>query len=118
MARVPTSSGLLEDKYTLETTFGEGDHRRHRPREWLVEGLQKIERLRFLVLDGERTMTQAALQFILAQPGISCVVPTVTNLAELEEFARASEAPALSAEELGRVKALYDSNFELEPVGG
>src|SRR5439155_602184 len=33
MARVPTSSGLLEDKYTLETTFPEHDHRSHRPRE-------------------------------------------------------------------------------------
>ena len=118
MARVPTSSGLLEDKYTLETTFGEGDHRRHRPREWLVEGLQKIERLRFLVLEGERTMTQAALQFILAQPGISCVVPTVTSLAELEEFAGASAAPELSADELEQVRSLYATNFELEPIGG
>src|SRR4051794_13881124 len=48
MARVPTSSGLLEDKYTLETTFPPHDPRSHRPREWLVEGLQKVERLRFL----------------------------------------------------------------------
>ena len=39
MARVPTSSGLLEDKYTLDTTFTGNDHRRHRPREWLVDGL-------------------------------------------------------------------------------
>ena len=31
MARVPTSSGLLDDNLTPETTFGEGDHRRHRP---------------------------------------------------------------------------------------
>ena len=44
MARVPTSSGLLDDNLTPETTFGPGDHRRHRPREWLVEGLQKIDR--------------------------------------------------------------------------
>src|SRR4051794_1712535 len=36
LARVPTSSGLLEDKYTLETTFPPHDHRSHRPREWLV----------------------------------------------------------------------------------
>ena len=38
MARVPTSSGLLDDNLTLETTFGPGDHRRHRPREWLRRG--------------------------------------------------------------------------------
>jgi aryl-alcohol dehydrogenase-like predicted oxidoreductase len=116
MARVPTSSGLLEDKYTLDTTFPEGDHRRHRPREWLVDGLKKIEKLRFLTRDGERTMTQAALRFILAKPGIACVVPTVTTLAELEEFAGASDVPELTEDELERVEELYVRNFDLETV--
>jgi aryl-alcohol dehydrogenase-like predicted oxidoreductase len=116
MARVPTSSGLLEDKYTPETTFSGSDHRRHRKREWLIEGLQKVERLRFLVRDGERTMTQAALLFILAQPHIACVVPTVTTLAELEEFAGASEAPRLTDEEIARVQDLYARDFDVEPV--
>ena len=117
MARVPTSSGLLEDKYTLETTFSGSDHRRHRRREWLVEGLQKVEKLRFLVIPGERSMGQAALKFILAQPAIACVVPTVTTVAELEEFAGASDAPDLTAEELERVEDLYTRRFDLEPVG-
>jgi aryl-alcohol dehydrogenase-like predicted oxidoreductase len=117
MARVPTSSGLLEDKYTAETTFSGNDHRRHRKREWLLEGLQKVERLRFLVLEGERTMTQAALKFILAQPAIACVVPTVTTLAELEEFAGTADAPDLTAEELSQVDALYARRFDVEPVG-
>jgi len=117
MARVPTSSGLLEDKYTLETTFGPTDHRRHRPRSWLVEGLQKVDQLRFLVLDGERTMTQGALKFILAQPAIANIVPTVTNLAELEELAGTSEAPDLSEDELKRIQALYARGFDVEPAG-
>jgi aryl-alcohol dehydrogenase-like predicted oxidoreductase len=113
MARVPTSSGLLEDKYTLETTFGGSDHRRHRPREWLVDGLKKIDQLRFLVTGGERTMAQAALQFILAQPRMACVIPTITSMAELEEFAGAADAPELTADELARVDELYRSGFGL-----
>ena len=117
MARVPTSSGLLEDKYTPETTFSGSDHRRHRKREWLIDGLKKVEKLRFLVIEGERTMTQAALKFILQQPGIACVVPTITTMAELEQFAGASDAPDLSAEELTRVQELYERDFELEPAG-
>lgn len=117
MARVPTSSGLLEDKYTSDTTFSGNDHRRHRPREWLTEGLKKIDRLRFLVIEGERTMAQAALQFILAQPGAACVVPTVTTTAELEEFAAAPDCPDLTASELGRVAQLYASGFDLAPAG-
>ena len=116
MARVPTSSGLLEDKYTLDTEFGPGDHRRHRPRSWLVEGLQKVDRLRFLVIEGERTMTQAALKFILAQPAMACVIPTVATLAELEELAGTAAAPDLTDNELARVQDLYARNFDVEPA--
>ncbi|HEX8066629.1 MAG TPA: aldo/keto reductase [Thermoleophilaceae bacterium] len=113
MARVPTSSGLLEGRYTLDTTFGPGDHRRHRPREWLVEGLKKVEKLRFLELEGERTMTQAALKFILAQPAMACVIPTIATLAELEEYAGTADAPDLTEDELSRVQELYGRSFDL-----
>jgi len=116
IARVPTSSGLLEDKYTLETTFPEQDHRSHRPREWLVEGLQKVERLRFLCEEHGITMAQAALKFIFAQPGIACVLPTVTDGADLEEWAAASAGPDLSADDLASISALYERNFDVEPV--
>ena len=116
MARVPTSSGLLEDKYTLETTFPPHDHRSHRPREWLVEGLQKVERLRFLCEEHGFTMAQAALKFILAQDAIACVLPTVANVEDLEEWAAASDAPDLTAEDLARIDELYERNFDVEPV--
>jgi aryl-alcohol dehydrogenase-like predicted oxidoreductase len=116
MARVPTSSGLLDDNLTPETSFPEGDHRRHRPREWLVEGLQKIERIRFLLDDGaRRTMPQAALRFIL-DSGATTVIPTITNEDELLEYAGAADAPELSADELARVAELYGRNFDVEPV--
>jgi aryl-alcohol dehydrogenase-like predicted oxidoreductase len=117
IARVPTSSGLLDDNLTPETSFGPGDHRRHRPRAWLVEGLQKIDRIRFLCEpETGRTMGQAALRFILAQPQMSVVVPTITNEAELREYAGASDVPDLTREELDRVAELYDRNFDVEPV--
>jgi aryl-alcohol dehydrogenase-like predicted oxidoreductase len=130
MARVPTSSGLLDDNLTLDTTFPEGDHRRHRPREWLVEGLQKIERIRFLCTGappprppfgrpppaGGRTMAQAALRFIL-DSGVTTVIPTITSDDELEEYAGAADVPALGDEELARVGELYERNFDVEPVG-
>jgi aryl-alcohol dehydrogenase-like predicted oxidoreductase len=117
MARVPTSSGLLDDNLGPETTFGPGDHRRHRPREWLVEGLEKIERIRFLCgPESGRTMAQAALRFILAQPQMAVVIPTITNEAELREYAGAADVPELSAEELALVEELYARNFDVEPV--
>jgi aryl-alcohol dehydrogenase-like predicted oxidoreductase len=117
MARVPTSSGLLDDNLTLETTFGPGDHRRHRPREWLVDGLQKIDRIRFLCgPQTGRTMAQAALRFILAQPQMTVVIPTITNQTELREYAGAADVPDLTEDELSRVAELYRGNFNVEPV--
>ena len=117
MARVPTSSGLLDDNLTPDTTFGPGDHRRHRPREWLVEGLQKIDRIRFLCgPESGRTMAQAALRYILAQPQMTVVIPTITNEAELREYAGATDVPDLNAEELARVGELYGRNFDVQPV--
>lgn len=117
IARVPTSSGLLDDNLLPETTFGPGDHRRHRPREWLVEGLQKIERIRFLCgPETGRTMAQAALRYILAQPQMSVVIPTITNQSELREYAAAAAVPDLTEGELARVGELYERNFEVEPV--
>jgi aryl-alcohol dehydrogenase-like predicted oxidoreductase len=116
LARVPTSSGLLEDKYTLETTFPAHDHRSHRPREWLVEGLQKVERLRFLCEQHDLTMAQAALKFILAQDAIACVLPTVTTVEELEDWAATSDKADLNAGDLDRIAELYERNFDVEPV--
>jgi aryl-alcohol dehydrogenase-like predicted oxidoreductase len=109
---------LLDDNLTPETSFGPGDHRRHRPREWLVEGLEKIERIRFLCEpETGRTMAQAALRFILAQAQMTVVIPTITNQAELREYAGASAVPDLTDEELARVEELYDRKFEVNARG-
>jgi aryl-alcohol dehydrogenase-like predicted oxidoreductase len=99
LARVPTSSGLLEGKFSAETRFADDDHRRHRPASWLAEGLPRVERLRFLE-HGGRTLTEAAIQFILNREGITSVLPTITTVAELDEYAAAAAAPALSRDEL------------------
>ncbi len=115
MARVPTSSGLLDDNLTLETTFEAPDHRRHRPRSWLVEGLQKVETIRFLSEQTGRSMPQAALRYIL-DSGITTVIPTITSDEELRIYASAADAEPLSADELAEVDALYGRNFDVQPV--
>jgi aryl-alcohol dehydrogenase-like predicted oxidoreductase len=116
VVRVPHSSGMLEGKYTEETTFAQNDHRRHRPKEWLLEGLKKVEQLGFLTESGERTLGQAALKFILASPEISSTLPNIYNEEQLEEFSAAPDTPDLTEEELARVEELYESNFGLEPA--
>ena len=116
IVRVPHSSGLLEGHYDESTTFGENDHRRHRPKEWLTEGLKKVEQLDFLTESGERTLGQAALKFVLASPEVSSTLPNIYGEEQIEEFAATSETPDLTDEELSRVEELYESNFGLEPA--
>jgi aryl-alcohol dehydrogenase-like predicted oxidoreductase len=111
--RVPHSSGMLEGKYTEETTFAKNDHRRHRPKEWLLDGLKKIEQLDFLTASRERTLGQTALKFVLASPEIASTLPNIYDYDQLEEFAAAPETPDLTEEELARIEELYENNFGL-----
>jgi aryl-alcohol dehydrogenase-like predicted oxidoreductase len=116
LVRVPHSSGMLEGKYTPETTFPPSDHRSHRPRSWLIEGLQKIETLKFLYEERGMTLGQAALKWVLAEPTITSAQPNIYDLEQLEEFAAAPDLPDLSADDLDRVAALYARNFDLQPT--
>ncbi len=115
LIRVPHSSGLLEGKYTKDTTFDANDHRSHRKKEWLTTGLKKLEKLEFLTSGKNRTIGQAALKYILAEPSVASVFPNIYNESQIEEFGAASEKEDLTREEIERVNDLYDHNFYLEP---
>ena len=116
LVRVPHSSGLLEGKYTADTQFAPADHRSHRPREWLIEGLQKLEAVKFLTEGTGRTIGQAAIQYILAYPSVASVLPNIYDAGQLDEFAAASDTPELTPAEFGRVQELYGQNFGVEPA--
>jgi aryl-alcohol dehydrogenase-like predicted oxidoreductase len=115
--RVPHSSGMLEGKYTTETVFEKGDHRNHRPKSWLINGVKKIETLRFLELPN-RTLGQAAIQWLLAEPRTMSVLPNIYDREQLLEFAGASDTPRLTADELARVAELYAQNFGVDEEPG
>jgi aryl-alcohol dehydrogenase-like predicted oxidoreductase len=114
IVRVPHSSGMLEGNLTADHVFAKNDHRRHRPRSWLVEGVQKVEQLRFLEESG-RTLGQAALRWILADEQIAATLPNIYGKEQIDEFAAASDVPDLTAEELRRVAELYEGNFGVVP---
>ena len=116
--RVPHSSGLLNEQVTPETELDEGDHRGFRPDEWYETGWEKIETLRFLERDGERTMAQASLQWLLSQDHVASVTPTFRTREDIDEWAAASEVPALTDDELTRVADLYADNFGIDREDG
>ncbi len=114
LVRVPHSSGMLEGKYTAETVFPPNDHRNHRPRSWLLNGVRKVEQLRFL--EGpDRTLGQAALQWLLADERVASTLPNIYEEAQLIEFAKAPETPRLTGDEMARVADLYGDHFGAEP---
>jgi len=111
--RVPHSSGMLEGRYTEDTVFAPNDHRSHRPKSWLINGVRKVEQLRFLEHD-DRTLGQAAIQWLLRDPRVVTVLPNIYDSAQLREFAGAPDSVELTAEELVRMQDLYEANFGLE----
>jgi aryl-alcohol dehydrogenase-like predicted oxidoreductase len=114
VVRVPHSSGMLEGDLTADHVFPKEDHRRHRPRSWLVEGVQKVERLRFLQEPG-RTLGQAALRWVLASDGVATTLPNIYGPEQLAEFAAASDVPDLTGDELERIARLQEENFGVVP---
>ena len=110
--RVTHASGMLEGKYTEDTEFPPNDHRRHRPRSWLVNGVRKVRTLDFLTR--RMTLGQAALQWLLAEPRVVTTLPNIYDGEQLAEFAEASDQPALTAQEMQRVADLAASNFGVE----
>lgn len=107
--RVTHASGMLEGKYTEDTVFADNDHRRHRPRSWLINGLKKISTLDFL--KREMTLGQAALKWLLAEPKVISALPNIYDDEQLAEFAAASDLPDLSSDDLERIDELARENF-------
>ena len=135
VARVPHSSGLLNEQVTPETELGEGDHRAHRPTEWYETGWEKVERIRFLeraegdsaagasgdeqrARDGERTLGQAAIQWLLYHDEVASVTPTFRTTDDIDEWAAAADTPLLSDDEYERVQDLYANNFGVDRDDG
>ena len=107
--RVTHASGMLEGKYTEDTTFPPNDHRRHRPRSWLINGIKKVRTLDFLTT--RMTLGQAALKWLLTEPLVVSTLPNIYDDEQLDEFATASDAPDLTSDELDRIGELAAQNF-------
>ena len=114
ISRVPHASEVLTDRYSQPPTFDPGDHRAHRKQEWLTQALKKAEQAKFLAEDTSRTLAQSAIKFCLAQETIVSVLPNLTNMDELAEYASAPETSDLTEEECERLDDLWENGFYLE----
>ena len=111
ITRVPHASGMLDGTYTKDTVFEASDHRSHRRQEWLNTSLAKIAHLDFLMENMDATIGQIAIKFALSEDMVASVLPNITNIPQLTEFAAASETEDIPQEFLDQLNELYDENF-------
>ena len=106
IVRGPLAMGVLTGKFTPDTIFTDEVRRSWNEgerRERFLKRLEVVERLRFLERDG-RTMAQAALQFVLAHPAVSCAIPGAKNPQQAESNAKAADGE-LTSDELAAINA-------------
>ena len=109
IVRGALAMGILTGKFTAEAQFAAGDFRQSwqddpAQRAVFLNDLEKVERVRHLV-DG-RTLAQFAVQFVLAHPAVSTVIPGAKSDRQIRETAEAGSLPPLTQDELARLAAI------------
>jgi len=75
------------------------------------EMVEQARSLAFLSQEGRHTLAQAAVRFILSNPGVTTVLGGFSELAHLEEMAVCSGAGPLSEENMARIEMVWRANF-------
>ena len=121
IARVPLASGLLSGRYRPDTTFAADDHRtfnRHGEAFDVGEtfsgvdfeiGVQAAREFADLVPQGV-TPAQAAIAWVVAQDGVSTVIPGARSPEQARANARAA-AVDVEPELLEGVRRIYDTHL-------
>jgi aryl-alcohol dehydrogenase-like predicted oxidoreductase len=105
MVRTPLARGLLSGKFAAGRAIPAEQQWRRPTGDRLQLRLERIEQLRFLERDGQ-TLAQAALRWLLAQPGVHCVIPGARTIEQLEANVGAIDGD-VTADELARVASLH-----------
>lgn len=108
----PFAHGYLTGRYKTYDDIDEADYPKRqfksaKPRE-LVEGMIKsANAFQALVGGSARSMTHAALKFILAHEVVSSTIPGHRRAAELEDNVAAADSTYFTGEELAKAEDIY-----------
>lgn len=118
IVRVPLASGLLSGRYSKDTVFSKYDHRNFNREGKAFDkgetfsgipydvGLQAVEELKKIFPSSN--LPGYALRWILMSDNVSCVIPGASNISQVVTNSAASDLPALSEEQMNKVKAIYE----------
>lgn len=123
IARVPLASGLLSGKFKADTKFETTDHRQFNRNGEAFDvgetfsgvpydiGLAAVEKIRALV-PGDTTMAKFALRWILMFDAVTVAIPGARNPAQAVSNAEAAALPALPADTMAKIAAIYESDIK------
>jgi aryl-alcohol dehydrogenase-like predicted oxidoreductase len=109
IVRGALAMGILTGKFSADSSFPQGDFRKHwqdnpEEKEIFLNDLEKVEKLKELT--NGRTLAQLALQFVLAHPDISVVIPGAKSVVQLRENIKAATLTPLTQQELNFIDGL------------
>jgi aryl-alcohol dehydrogenase-like predicted oxidoreductase len=125
IARVPLASGLLTGKFGPGTAFAADDHRaynRHGEAFDVGEtfsgvdygtGIEAASEFAALA-PPDATPAQAALRWVIQQPGVTTVIPGASSPGQARQNAAAAGLPPLTAAELTAIAGLYDRRIRAQ----
>jgi aryl-alcohol dehydrogenase-like predicted oxidoreductase len=126
IARVPLASGLLSGKFGHGTTFGADDHRTYNRHGEAFDagetfsgvdydtGVEAAHEFAGIVAGTGATTAQAALRWVIGQPGVTTVIPGASSPGQAGQNAAAAGLAPLTAPQLAAIEDLYNSRLRAQ----
>ncbi|SFP96243.1 aldo/keto reductase [Hymenobacter arizonensis] len=123
IVRVPLASGLLTGKFSAQTSFSADDHRNFNRNGEAFDkgetfsgvdyatGLEAVEELK-AAFPEQPQLAALALRWVLMFDEVSCVIPGASSPEQILSNLQAAELPALSAEQMQKVREIYDRKIK------
>ncbi|MBF6979158.1 aldo/keto reductase [Aerococcaceae bacterium zg-BR22] len=118
IARVPLASGLLSGKYNINSVFREDDHRHYNrdgqsfnvgetfgglPFDKAIELVSEVS----WIAEGREDLAQAALKWIMQQPGVTTVIPGFKTVEQVRDNLSSQFVAPFSEKELLTLEQFY-----------
>ena len=122
IVRIPLASGLLAAKFTPTSTFGSDDHRHYNRNGEVFDmgetfsgvpfevGINAAAELATLAPEGV-TPAQAAIRWLVDQPGVTTVIPGATSVAQAQANAAVAGLAPTTAAYDSAVHRIYDADI-------
>lgn len=112
VARESLANGFLSGAITRDTRFPANHLNARYSRDEIIERVEQVERLSFLVRDEIKSMPQAAMRWVLEHSEISLVLSGAKNPEEILECASAADAVSYTTEEMRKADLLHQKDFQ------